>query len=590
MDKDLRAEDPILDTREMNRALARIAESSRRTVAEFLDRQARDASLVDLFDPLHIGDAFLQMTAQILASPAQIVEAQISLWSNYLQLWQTTARTMMGDNTAAPPAAAEQWNQTELFDFIKQSYLLTARWIQALLRGDGTQGKSDAHMVDFYTRQFIDAMTPAGFFAANADVLAAVSASHGETLVRGLDQVLAELERGKNRLTGRTRASRLGSDIAATPGKVVFRNETMELLQYAPSTVTVHEVPLLIVPPWNARHYLLDLAPSQSLVKWAVDHGHTVFAMSWAPPEGELAKRDFAETLTHGPLAALDAIEKATGQKRVNGLGFGLGGTLLAATLGTLATRGEDRFASATYLGTLVDFFEVGEISVFTNEETVRMLDLKRNDDNASRPQGGTRGLAATLDLLRANDLIWSFIIDCYLDANTPLPFETLRWNADSLNSATAMQEFFLHSIYQRNLLAEPGGIILQGTPIDLGGITAPSYVLAGREDHISPWKTAFAAVRLFSGPVRFVLAPSGHTGAIVCPPGRARGYWTNTRRTKDPQTWLDHATREDGSWWEDWSLWLAPLSGPMVPARPVGRGKAKALGDAPGRYILGGT
>jgi polyhydroxyalkanoate synthase len=339
----------------------------------------------------------------------------------------------------------------------------------------------------------------------------------------------------------------------------------MELLQYTPSTAKVHKTPLLIVPPWNARHTLVDLEPAASLVKWAVERCHTVFVLSWAPPEGELAKRDFGGTLKEGPLAALDAIEAITGEKRVNGLGFGLGGTLLAAALGYLAARGEDRFASATYLGTLVDFFEVGELSVFINEEIMRVLDLKRT----AKPQADPRTLSATVDLLRANDIIWSFVVDCLLDATAPLPYQALRWNADSLSPATAMQDFYLRAIYQRNLLAEPGGIVLHGTPIDLGGITAPSYIMAGREDHLSPWRTAFAATRLFSGPVRFVLAPSGHAGSIASPPGpRSRGYWTNARRVKDPEAWLRHAARQKGSWWEDWARWVAPLSGPMVAAR----------------------
>jgi len=476
-----------------------------------------------------------------------------------MQLWQHTARTMLGESDADASSAAEQWNRDELFDFLKQSYLLTARWVQALLRSTGPLAKSDAQMVDFYTRQFAEAMTPAGFFAANPDVLGAVSASQGDNLIRGIDHILAELERGKGRLTGTAAPDRI-----ATPSKVAFRNRSIELLQFAPTTAKVHETPLLIVPPWNARHYLLDLEPSASLIKWATDQGHTVFALTWLPPEGELAKRDFGDTLKEGPLAALEAIELTTGQRRVNGLGFGLGGTLLAAAQGMMAAQGQDRFVSATYLCSLTDFFEVGEISVFINEETMRVLDVKRAGKLRSEPDS----LMATIDLLRANDLIWSFVVDSALDDTTPLPVELLRWNADSLNLATATQDYFLRAIYQRNLLAEPGGVMLGGTPVDLGGITAPAYILAGREDHIAPWKTAYATTRLLSGTVRFVLAPSGHAGAIVSPPARGRGYWTNARRVKDPEAWLRNASRQSGSWWEDWARWLGPLSGPMVKAR----------------------
>jgi len=577
MDKEFR---PIVNADEMNRALARIAERSRQAVAEFLDRQSRDTSLTEFFDPLHIGDAFLQMTAQILAGPVQIVEAQVSLWSNYLQLWQHTARTMMGDSGPAPaPESGERWNETELFDFIKQSYLMSARWIQTLLRSHGALAKGDARTVDFYTRQLVDAMDPAEFFAANPELMALTVESSGDNLLRGLDHMLTEMERGKRRVAGSALA--LGRDIAATPGKVVFRNAAIELLHYAPVAARAHRTPLLIVPPWNARHYLLDLGPQTSFIRWALERGHQVFALSWAPPEGADAARDFAETLSQGPLAALDAVEQATGERRVNGLGFGPGGTLLAATLGMLAARGEDRFFSATYLGTPVDFSEVGEISVFINEETLRVLDKKGGAK--SQPEG--RALSSTVDMLRANDLIWSFIIDSYLDGKTALPVELLRWTTDSLNLVTAMQDFYLRSLYQRNLLAEPGGIILQGTPIDLGGITAPAYVVAGRQDHIVPWKTAFAATSLFSGPVRFVLAPGGHAGSIVCPPQTARGYWLNTRRVKDAQGWLRNAALQKGSWWEDWDRWVAPLSGPLAEPRRPGGGTLAALTDAPGLY-----
>jgi polyhydroxyalkanoate synthase len=544
MDKEFR---PIVNAAEMNRGLARIAQRSSEAVAEFLQRQANDATLAAFFDPLHIGDAFQQMTAQILASPVRIVEAQMSLWNNYLQLWQHTARSMMGE--AVPPLSdtngIERWNESELFDFIRQSYLMTARWIQTLLKSNGSLGKSDAHTVDFYTRQFIDGMSAPSFFAANEELRDLTVETYGNNLLLGLDHVLRELERGKGSKLTR-------SSGGVTPGQIVFSNDSMDLLRHCPTGKT-RKLPLLIVPPWNAKPYLLDLTPKHSFVKWALEQGHDLFILSWKAPEGALAEREFADTLNEGPLAALDAIEKLTGYKRINGLGFGLGGTLLASTLGWLAAVGQDRFASATYLGTLIDFFEVGEISVFINEEIMRVLDLKRS----GKAPIDRSALSATVNSLRANDLIWSFVLDSYLDATTPLPVELLRWNADSLNLCTATQDFYLRALYQRNLLAEPGGLMLQGTPIDLGGITAPSYVLAGSEDHIAPWKTAFAATRLFSGPVRFVLASGGHAGSILT----SRGYWSNERRVKDPQGWLKNATHKTGSWWEDWAAWVAPMT-----------------------------
>ena len=528
------------ENRDMDRALARIAERSRRAVADFLDRQSRDANLSDVFDPLHIGDAFLQMTTQILTSPVRLVEAQMSLWSSYLNLWQQTARSMMGDPDGPVPGA-ERWDEAELFSFVKQSYLMATRWMHTLLLSGAGLDAGELRKLDLYSLQMVEAMNPADFFAANRDLLERTIEQEGDNLVKGLDRMLVEFDRIKESLSLRT----VPPPPPGRPAEVVFANRSIEVRRFAPAVIEAHEVPLLIVPPWNAGHHLLDLAPSRSLIEWALEQGHSVFALSWLPPEGELAERDFAETLTEGPLAAVEAVSRLTGQKRVNGLGFGLGGTLLAAALGILASRGEDRFASATFLAAPIDF------NAYANRET--------------RPQP-TR---AALDLLRANDLIWSYVIDSFLDAANPLPFDLLR-DTDSLNLATAMQDFYVQGLYQRNLLAEPGGIILQGTPIDLSAVTAPAYVVAGREDHIVPWRSTFAATLLLSGPVRFVLSPSGHAGAIVNPPGpRARFFWSNGRRAKDAEFWLENATRQKGSWWEDWTAWLAPLSGAKKPIHP---------------------
>lgn len=528
------------ENRDMDRALARIAERSRRAVADFLDRQSRDASLSEFFDPLHIGDAFLQMTTQILTSPVRLVEAQMSLWSSYLNLWQQTARSMLGD-PEDPIPGAERWDETELFGFIKQSYLMATRWMHTLLLSGGGLDQAEIRKLDLHSLQMVEAMKPADFFAANRDLLETTIEKEGDNLVKGLDRMLAEFDRIKESLSLRT----VPPPPPGRPAEVVFANRSIEVLRFAPAAIEAHPVPMLIVPPWNARHHLLDLAPSRSLIEWALQQGHSVFALSWLPAEGELAGRDFADTLTEGPLAALDAVGGLTGQKRVNGLGFGLGGTLLAAALGILASRGEERFASATFLAAPIDFNAYG--------------------DSGNLPQPGK----AALDLLRANDMIWSYVIDSFLDAANPLPFDLLR-DTETPSLATAMQDFYVRGLYQRNLLAEPGGIILHGTPIDLGAVTVPAYVLAGREDHIVPWRSTFAATRLFSGPVRFVLSPSGHAGAIVNPPGpHARFFWSNGRRARDAESWLENATRHKGSWWEDWTAWLAPLSGEKAPIHP---------------------
>jgi len=593
--RDIKLPDPV----ELAQAMVKIGERSQLIVSEFLARQAAD-NHVGMADPLNIGGAFLEMTGKLMAHPEKIVEAQVALWRNYVDLWQSATRRWLGDGADAKPVAEPDpadrrfkdpsWNEIQLFDFIKQSYLLTSRWITDTVRHvDGLDEKT-AQKVDFYTRQFVDAMAPSNFALTNPEVLRATVETSGENLVKGLENLLADLERGKGKLSIKmtdTDAFRLGGNIAVTPGKVVFQNDLIQLLQYQPTTEEVARRPLLVIPPWINKFYILDLRQDNSFIKWAVGQGHTVFVVSWVNPDRHLAAKTFEDYMREGPLAALDAIERATGERETNVIGYCLGGTLLAATLAYMAVKGDGRVQSATYFATMIDFAEAGELGVFIDEEQLGSLEA------SMRERGYLEGsaMATTFNMLRANDLIWSFVINNYLLGKEPFPFDLLYWNADSTRMPAAMHSFYLRKMYQENKLVEPGGIELGGVAIDLRKIEQPSFILASREDHIAPWKSTFAATRLYGGPIEFCLSASGHIAGVVNPPDAKKYcHWTLPAKArkipKSPDQWLERAERHAGSWWPEWQRWVAKFAGGTVKARKPGDGKLKPIEDAPGSYV----
>jgi len=364
---------------------------------------------------------------------------------------------------------------------------------------------------------------------------------------------------------------------------VVYQNELMQLLQFAPLTETVYRRPLLIVPPWINKYYILDLRPKNSFVRWAVAQGHSVFMISWVNPDERLADKTFEDYMLEGPLAALEAIEQATGEREVNAIGYCLGGTLLGCTLGYMAARGDERIKSATFFVSLLDFSIPGELGVFIDEKQVENLEKRMNE------RGYLEGseMATTFNMLRANDLIWSFVINNYLMGKEPFPFDLLYWNSDSTRMPAAMHSFYLRKMYQENRLSQPGGITLGGTPIDLGRIAVPSYILATREDHIAPWKACYKATQLYAGRKRFVLAASGHIAGVVNPPDAGKySHWVNTELPPDPDAWLAGATELAGSWWPDWQRWVASLSKAKVDARTPGDGRLAVIEPAPGSYV----
>jgi polyhydroxyalkanoate synthase len=575
----------------LGRSMTDIAARSQRLVTDWLTRQAKEGVPLD---PLNIGSAFLEMTTKLLANPSQLVNAQMGLWRDYMTLWQNTTRRIMGetpepviesdpkDKRFADPA----WRQNEIFDFIKQSYLLSARYINDVVTHvDGLPPKT-AQKIDFYARQFVNALSPSNFVMTNPEVLRKTRETGGENLLRGLNNLLNDLEQGRGNLRIKmtdTDAFRVGENIAVSPGKVVFQNDLIQLIQYAPLTETVYARPLVIFPPWINKFYILDLRPKNSLVRYLVSQGHTVFMVSWVNPDERLADKNFDDYMVEGVFAALSAIEKATGQHEINAIGYCIGGTLLASSLAYMKEKGDERIKTATFFVTLTDFTDSGELGVFIDEEQLSNLEEKMN--KRGYLEGGE--MAATFNMLRANDLIWSFVVNNYLLGKEPFPFDLLYWNSDATRMPPAMHSFYLRNMYQKNLLSQPCGVAMKGVPIDLRRIDVPAYFLSCREDHIAPWTSTYKGSRLFGGPVRFVLAASGHIAGVVNPPdGGKYNHFVNDERPENPADWMAGATEVAGSWWPDWQRWVTSFDKTKVPAREPGKGKLKAIENAPGSYV----
>jgi polyhydroxyalkanoate synthase len=570
--------------------LRNIARQSQVLMRHFVSHQP-DAIKFGMGHRSTLGFEFFELMTRMMTDPVVVASAQIDLFYNTLGIWHKTAERMLMLRARDADAPKDkrfkhpEWSENAVFNFVKDSYLVAAESILSAIRDVKGMDEAAARKVDFYTRQFVDALSPSNFVATNPEVLTATLASGGQNLLRGLENLLADLERGNGRLAitmTDMKAFRLGENIATTPGKIVYQNELMQLIQYTPSTREVRRRPLLIVPPWINKFYVLDLQPKNSFIKWAVDQGHTVFAISWVNPDEKLAAKGLENYMLEGPLAALDAIESATGERSVNAIGYCLGGTLLASTAAYSAAKGDHRITSATYFATLVDFTEVGDMAVFIDEEQLASLERRMRERGYLEAQD----MATAFNMLRANDLIWSFVVSNYLLGKEHIPVDLLFWNSDSTRMPAAMHSFYLRKMYQQNLLAKPGGITLADTPIDLSKVRTPTFILATREDHIAPWKSTYAATRLYSGPIKFVLSDAGHMAGVISPPGTKYGHWANDELPSSPDEWFGGATPNQGSWWPVWDEWITQLDSGRVPAREPGGGKLTIIEDAPGSYV----
>jgi len=579
---------------ELMKAYADVAMRTSAMIQNHIKRQMKKGVSMPT-DDLGIAKAFMDMTQQMLSDPQKMVEAQMKLMQDYFALWQHSMQRAMGLEGKVVVEAKKgdnrfknkDWEELFVFDFIKQSYLITANHVHGTVSSVEGLDENSKKKVDFFTRQFIEALAPTNFAATNPDVLRETVKTSGQNLLSGFKNLLRDIETGDGELRVKmadTSAFEMGRNVATTKGKVIFQNEMIQLIQFCPTTTEQYKRPLLIVPPWINKYYILDLRESNSWIKWTTDQGHNVFVISWVNPDAEMAQKSFDAYMAEGALTAIDVVCDQTGEKEINTIGYCLGGTLLASTMGYMAAKKDKRVASATFFVALLDFTIPGELGVFIDEKQISFLEKKMSE------RGFMEGseMAGTFNMLRSNDLIWSFVINNYLLGKQPFPFDLLFWNSDSTRMPYAMHSFYLRNMYLNNRLREPGGITLLDTPIDLTKVKTPCYFISTVEDHIAPWKGTYLGATALGGPVRFVLGGSGHIAGIVNPPSANKyGYWTNDAQpTAMPaDDWFKGATQSPGSWWNDWQAWVTGLNDAKVPARDPMEGKYKPVGDAPGSY-----
>jgi polyhydroxyalkanoate synthase len=532
-----------------------------------------------------------------IQNPQKLIDGNLEYLQNMSLLWTETTRKFMGE-PSKPIAEFDKgdrrfrdaiWQDSLAFDFIRQSYLLTSDWLKQSVRNADGLSQKEKDKIDFYTRQFVDALAPSNFAMTNPEVIRATLDSKGQNLIKGLTNLVEDLERGGGDLEiSKTNydAFEVGKNLATTKGSVIFENDLMQLIQYEPTTPNVFKTPLLIVPPWINKYYILDMRPDNSFIKWAVDAGHTVFCISWVNPDKKLAKKSFASYVDEGLIAALDAVQLATGEKQVNVIGYCIGGTLLATGLAYLtAHKNDKRIASATFLTTLIDFRKAGDLSIFVDDDHLKLIDEKM--DKAGVLEGNE--LRHTFSLLRANDLIWSFVVNNYMLGKEPFPFDLLYWNDDSTNMPAEMHRFYLRNMYRDNKLCRPAGIKILDTPIDMAKVKIPSYFISTKEDHIAPWASTYEGMMLLSGDKTFVLSASGHVAGVVNPPSANKyHYWVNPAidDREHAEDWLKKAKQVNGSWWTHWADWIKSKSNGQVKPRQVGSTKLPIIEPAPGRYV----
>jgi polyhydroxyalkanoate synthase subunit PhaC len=584
-----------VNVEEFSRNLARLIEEGGRAAAAYLKPREEGRKSNEL--PEEIAEIFktLGKVAEYwLEDPQRALDVQTRLGKAFLDLWASAARRLAGEDSEpliAPETGDKrfndpEWSSNQFYDFLKQAYLLSSRWANRLVIDAEGLEPHVRQKAEFYMRQISNAVSPSNFVLTNPELMRETLLSNADNLVRGMRMLAEDIENGGGDLKIRQSDASMfavGRNLATTPGKVIFQNELMQLIQYAPATATVLKRPLLIVPPWINKFYVLDLSAEKSFIKWCVDQGVTVFCISWVNPDANLAKKGFDDYLREGPLAALDAIKQATGEDKVHTAGYCVGGTLLAITLAYCAARGDDRIASATFFASQVDFTYAGDLKVFVDEEQIASLEKKMSEQGFLE----SKSMATVFNMLRSNDLIWPYVINNYLKGKAPFPFDLLYWNSDATRMPAANHSFYLRNCYLDNKLSK-GKMVVAGEKINLKAVKVPIYNLATREDHIAPPKSVLLGCKFFSGPVKFVMAGSGHIAGVVNPPAKNKyQYWTGPKpRNADLNGWLEKAKEYPGSWWPDWLVWLTRQSPTEVPARVPGEGALKAIEDAPGSYV----
>ncbi len=572
---------------------ARMVEEAGRVAAAYIKpREDGTATSLVADEASDIVKTIGRVAESWLSSPQRTLEAQTALATNMMALWANTLKRMQGEE--APPVAEpdprdkrfadKDWSENPYFDFLKQAYLVTTRWADTMVQGAEGLDPHTKHKAEFYVKQLSGALSPSNFFATNPEVLRLTFSENGGNLVRGLKMMAEDITAGQGDLKLRqsdTSGFEVGVNLAITPGKVIFRNHLFELIQYSPTTEKVMERPMLIVPPWINKFYVLDLNPQKSMLRWLVAQGVTLFVLSWVNPDERHRDLDFAAYMQDGILTAVDKVIEETGVKSVHTTGYCVGGTLLAVTLAWLAARKDKRIASATFLTTQVDFTHAGDLKVFVDEEQIKAVE----DLMAQHGYLPASKMAGAFNSLRPLDLIWPYVVNNYLKGQKPMPFDLLYWNADSTRMPLANHRFYLRNCYLENKLAK-GEMEVAGEKLDLKKVKIPVYNLAAKEDHIAPARSVFVGSGKFGGPVRYVMAGSGHIAGVVNSPEKPKyQYWTGGPTIGAFEDWVKAAEEHPGSWWVDWVEWLKGMEKKQVPAREPGK-LLGTMGDAPGEYV----
>jgi poly[(R)-3-hydroxyalkanoate] polymerase subunit PhaC len=575
--------------------VARAMESGGKALAAYL--KPRETGEVKDKPPEEMAEVIKTLTSVAeywLSDNERASDLQTKIAKGYLDLWGSAMRRMAGEE--ASPAilpsprdkrfADPEWKSNQFFDFVMQAYLLTTQWAQDLVRNAEGIDPHTRKKAEFYVSQITNALAPSNFVLTNPEVLRQTLTQNGDNLARGMKMLAEDIEAGNGTL--RIRQSdpanlEVGVNMAMTPGKVIYQNDLMQLIQYEPSTENVLRTPLLIVPPWINKFYILDLRPEKSFIKWCVDQGITVFVISWVNPDKSLGAKTWDDYMKEGPLAAMDVIEKATGEMKVHTMGYCVGGTLLATTLAWLAEKRRQRVTSATFLAAQVDFTHAGDLLVFVDEGQISALE---RDMQESGVLEGSK-MAMAFNMLRSNDLIWSYVVNNYLKGKPPAAFDLLHWNSDATRMPAANHSYYLRNCYLENRLST-GTMVLDNTLLDLSKVKVPVYNLATREDHIAPADSVLYGSQFFGGPVKYVLSGSGHIAGVVNPPSSDKyQFWTNDNiRDISLSDWMKGAQEHKGSWWPDWRQWLGGLDAEEVPARSVGSDALPPIENAPGSYV----
>lgn len=532
-----------------------------------------------------------QMMSGLLENAPVWAQAQANYYQKQMELWLN----MLGATKGETPAVIEpikgdnrfnapEWKQLPFFDYLKQHYLLTSNYLLDVI--DAAKLDDDSKQkLNFLARQYIDALAPSNFLLTNPEALHKAMETRGESLREGLQNLVSDLEKGRISMTDET-AFEIGKNIALTPGKVVYENDLIQLIQYTPTTEQVYEKPILFVPPAINKFYLMDLQQDNSMIRYTVSQGFTTFLISWRNISREVGYLTWDDYLEMGILKAIDVIQDITGQDKINTLGFCIGGTLLSSALAVSKAKKQNNVASLTLMTTLLEFSDVGEIGMFVNEDMVKAREKEVAEGNIEPIKG--QELSLTFSSLRANDLIWQYVVNNYLKGQTPMAFDLLYWNSDSTNLPRPMHTWYLRNMYLENNLVKPNKLTMCGVPVDLGKINLPTYVMAAREDHIVPWHTAYNATKYLKGKLEFVLGASGHiAGAINSAVKNKRNYWVNNDLSGNADEWFAKAESHAGSWWIHWTQWLAQQSGKQIPApTQAGNTNYPVIEAAPGRYV----